>query len=144
MPYIKKQTIAHENRTVTSPAIALKNFAIVIRPQGEIYKDCAAFQILHKQTGRHIATFSIAECAIDCLKKLDDVFFYSEKLKFPVDRDDALLISDVVAIAIESEMNHPELLWDEEQEYCPKGEQEESETEQQEELNKDSWLETIL
>ena len=116
MTYIEQQLVAalDIDHVLHYPAIALKNFAIVIRPIDEIFEDCEAYQILHKETGRHVATFSIAEPAINCLKELERVAGFSGKIKFPISKGDAALINQIVTIAQTAEKNHPEY-WDDEE-----------------------------
>jgi hypothetical protein len=113
MTYIEHQLVAHKDRILHCPAIALENFAIVIRPRDEIFEDCEAYQILHKETGRHVATFSIAQPAIECLQQLETVAGFSGKIRFPLSRREAALINQAVSIAQITERNHPEY-WDEE------------------------------
>jgi hypothetical protein len=98
------------------PAIALENFAIVIRPRDEIFEDCEAYQILHKDSGQHIATFSITQPAIDCLQELERVAGFSGKIKIPISRSLAALIQQIVAIFQRIEREHPEYWEDEEEE----------------------------
>jgi hypothetical protein len=115
MTYIEQQLVAHNNRILYCPAIALENFAIIIRPCDEIFEDCEAYQILHKETGRHVATFSIAQPAIDCLKELETVAGFSGKVRFPLSRREVALINQAVLMAQTTKKNHPEY-WDEEEE----------------------------
>jgi hypothetical protein len=123
MTYIEQQLVAHKDRILHFPAIALENFAIVIRPRNEIFEDCEAYQILHKETGRHVTTFSIAQPAIECLQKLETVAGFSGKVKFPLSKRETALINHIVWIAQKAELNHPEYLdWDE-LEYCCKEEE---------------------
>ncbi len=117
MTYIEQQLIAHRNRVLYAPAIALENFAIVIRPIDEIFEDCEAYQILHKDTGTHVATFSIAAPAIECLKELETVAGFSGKIKLPLSRREMALINYIVAIAQTAEREHPDY-WEEEEELC--------------------------
>jgi hypothetical protein len=116
MTYIDRQLVAHNNRILYYPAIALENFAIIIRPRDEIFEDCEAYQILHKETGRHVATFSIAQPAINCLKELETIAGFSSKVKFPLSRRETALINQVVLIAQSIERNHPE--YKDEEEKC--------------------------
>ncbi|NJK76365.1 MAG: hypothetical protein HC786_21350 [Richelia sp. CSU_2_1] len=117
MAYIKEQIIAHKNRRVTAPAIAYENFAIVIRPQNEIFEDCEAYQILHKDSGLHVATFSIAEPAIECLQELERVAGFCGKIRLPLSKGNADLIDTIVSISQYHERSHPEY-WEEEEEEC--------------------------
>ena len=111
MTYIAEQLVAHNDRVLRLPAIALENFAIVIRSRGELFEDCEAYQILHKDSGRHVATFSIVDSAIKCLQKLEKVAKSCGKLKFPIPRSDAVLLQRIVIIARIAERRHPEY-WD--------------------------------
>lgn len=115
MAYIDRQLVAHNNRVLYLPAIALENFAIIIRPRDEIFEDREAYQIVHKETGRHVSTFSIAQPAIDCLQRLETVAGFSGKVKFPLSRREVALISQIVLVAQNVEMDHPEYLEDEEE-----------------------------
>ena len=111
MTYIAEQLVAHSDRVLRLPAIALENFAIVIRSRGELFEDCEAYQILHKDSGRHVATFSIADSAIKCFQELEKVAKSCGKLKFPIPRSDAVLLQRIVTIAQIAERRHPEY-WD--------------------------------
>ena len=111
MTYIAEQLVAHSDRVLRLPAIALENFAIVIRSRGELFEDCEAYQILHKDSGRHVATFSIVDSAIKCFQELEKVAKSCGKLKFPIPRSDAILLRQVVTIARIAERQHSEY-WD--------------------------------
>lgn len=112
MAYIKRQPIAHKTETTLYyPAIALENFAIVIRPIDEIFEDCEAYQILHKDSGILVATFSIAQPAIECLQELERVAGFSGKIKIPISHSAAALVHQIVAIFQRVEREHPEY-WD--------------------------------
>lgn len=111
MTYIAEQLVAHNDRVLHLPAIALENFAIIIRSGDESFKDREAYQILHKDSGRHVVTFSIADSAIKCLQGLEKVTKSCGKLKFPIPRSDAVLLQRVVTIAQIAERRHPEY-WD--------------------------------
>ena len=113
MTYIAEQLVAHSDRVLRLPAIALENFAIVIRSRGELFEDCEAYQILHKDSGRHVATFSIADSAIKCLQELEKVAKSCDKLKFPISRSNVVLLRQVVTIAQVAERRHPEYWADE-------------------------------
>lgn len=116
MAYTDRQLVAHNNRVLYLPAIALENFAIVIRPINEIFEDCEAYQILHKNSGRHVATFSIAQPAIECLQELERVAGFCGKIKFPPSKGDASLINLIVSNSQMVEQKHPEYYEDEEEE----------------------------
>lgn len=116
MTYIEQQVVAHNNRILHCPAIALENFAIVIRPQNEIFEDCEAYQVLHKDTGRHVATFLVAQPALECLKELERVAGFCGKIKFPISKGDAALINQIVSIAQNDERKHPEYWEDDDEE----------------------------
>lgn len=112
MTYIERQPISHKTgTTLYYPAIALENFAIVIRPIDEIFEDCEAYQILHKGSGVLVATFSIVQPAIECLQELERVAGFCGKIKVPISKSEAALIHQIVLIAQVNERQHPEY-WD--------------------------------
>lgn len=114
MAYIAEQLVAHNNRVLHLSAIGLKIFAIVIRPIGEVFEDCEAYQILHKDSGKHVATFSIAQFAVECLQELERVAGFCGKIKLPISKGDAALIQQIVSIAQTNERQHPEY-WDDDE-----------------------------
>jgi len=116
MAYIEQQLVAQkvEINVLYLPAIALENFAIVIRPQGIIFEDCEAYQILHKDSGRHVATFSIAEFAIKCLQELERIVGFSGKM-LVIGKGELALIRQIVSFAQADETMHPDF-WDDNEE----------------------------
>lgn len=116
MAYVEQQFVATKYYPLYCPAIALDNFAIIIRPRDEIFEDCEAYQILHKDSGRHVATFSIAQPAIDCLQELEIVTSgFSGKIKVPISHSAAVLIHQIVAIYQRIEKEHPDY-WEDDEE----------------------------
>ena len=115
MTYVAQQLIAYKSKEMYSPAITTENFAIVIRPRDEIFEDCEAYQILHKNSGAHVATFSIAQPAIEYLQELERVAGFCGKINFPISKGNVALIQQVLSIARENEEKHPEY-WDDEEE----------------------------
>lgn len=71
MPNPKTQIVAHKDYSVELPAIVRKVFSLVIRPPWTILKWRPIYQVIHKTTGYHIASFVVSDSAIGFFRDID-------------------------------------------------------------------------